>query len=338
MTLFSASALIFFGIIGIQVNKTVQTGSYSSKSEIKYNLNFIDDPLYNRNSIEFGNGYVAKFVNNIDLTFLYDFNCNKATDISGNYIATALMEATYNNSDLIWKKEFQIIPQTEFKTGQATESINLPVKDYIDFIENLQQNIGVITSVKLTITYTANASAVIDGKTVDDSSEATLVIPITGDVIVMGGSPVNEQSKALEAEVSQDLLPKKEMLIGSIIFLVLLSGALLYLLKFTTGIQIDPIQLQLNIIFKKYSSRIIELYSDTQLENFEAIFVKSFKDLLLSADEMKKPIFKNDCTNYNDTEFYVFDNIKAYVFKAQFLNNKGDKPLAKTIDLITINN
>lgn len=312
----AAVALVLFGIIGLKVNKTVQKASYSSKSEIEYNVNFSDDPFYNKDNIEFGSGFITKFVSNIDLTLLYAFSCGEAKDFRGNYSATALLEATYNDSDLIWRKEVRLVPQTYFKTEQASESVSLPLKEYVELAKNLQESTGVITSVIMTVTYTVNASALIDGELISDTSEATLIFPVTGDVLVMGGTPQNEQSKKVEAEVPRELLPKREMLIGSVIFLVLFCAALIFFIVFTKGIKPNPVEHQLNKILKKYSGRIVELNSAVRIDDNETICVKSFRDLLLTADELKKPIFKNSAENLIDTEFFVFDEPVKYVFEA----------------------
>jgi hypothetical protein len=329
MTVISAVSLIVFGIIGIKVNKTEQTASYSTKSEINYNLELLNDPYYNKNVIDFGVGYVTKLVNSIDLTFDYSFDSSKAKNISGSYSAKALLEATYNSTNIIWRKEIQLVPQTAFKTGQTTCSLNLPLTEYMELAKNLQLNTGLTTAVKATITYTVNASAEVDGNPVDQISESTLIFPVTGDVIIMDGKPVDQQTKAVENAVLKEVLPKKLMLIVSIVLLVLFGGGLFYLVMFTLGVRTDPIELELNKIYKKYNSRIVELRPENQLEDCETAAVKSFRDLLLVADERKEPIFKNSCANFMDTEFYVFDKLKKYIFKARFLTDiyqKKEKP------------
>ena len=316
MTTAAAASMILFGIIGLKADKTVAKAAYGSKSEIKYNLNFSDDPFYNQDNIEFGNGYVTKLVSNIDLTLLYNFSCAEATEFRGSHSASAILEATYNETDIIWKKEFQLIPHTDFKTKQVTEYVSLPIMEYVELSKNLQEATGVLASVTMTVTYTANASALIDGEPISDSSQSTLVFPVTGDVMVMGGTPLSEQSKNVEAEVPQELLPKREMLIGSIILLSLFVTALLLLLLLTIGVKEDPLELQLNKILKKYGSRIIELNSGARMDEGETICVKSFSNLLLTADELRKPIFKTIGKNLIDTEFFVLDEPVKYVFEA----------------------
>lgn len=310
----AAAALVAFGIIGVQVSRPGQAAAYSTKSEIQYALSFIDDPMYNQASIEFGEGYITKFVDSVKLSFLYGFSAANAADISGSYTATALLEATYNDDDLVWKKDYQIVPPTSFSGEKAVESVSLPLSEYIAFAKAMQQNTGVTTYVKMTVTYTVNASAVVDGKPVSETSESTLIIPITGDVLVMGGLPVNEQSKALESRVLRELLPKKPALIVSIALLMPLAGALICLAVLTKGVLEDPVRRELNTILKKYSGRLVELHPGSLIDACDFISVSAFKDLLLVADEMKKPILKSCGDNHLDTEFYVLSENKVFNF------------------------
>lgn len=321
LTVISAASLVLFGIIGIKVNKFEQTASYSTKSEIKYNLDFVNDPFYNKNVIDFGAGYATKLVNGIDLTFDYAFDANNAKNISGSYSAKVLIEATYNNANVIWRKEIPLVPETAFKTGQTTSSLNLPLTGYMELARNLQNDTGLTTSVKATITYTVNASAEVNGSPVGQMSESTLIFPITGDIITMDGKPVDQQTKSVDSMVLKELLPKKQMFVLSIVLLVLFGAGLLCILLLTVGVRSDPVELQLKKIYKKFGSRIVELRPDSRLEDCETVSVKSFRDLLLVADERKEPIFKNSCTDFIDTEFYVFDKLKKYIFKARFLRD-----------------
>lgn len=54
----------------------------------------------------------------------------------------------------------------------------------------------------------------------------------------------------------------------------------------------DPATQALEQICKKYGGRIITLNGDKLPGNSGAIALKSFRDLLLTADEMKKPVLK----------------------------------------------
>ncbi|MEA4894888.1 MAG: DUF5305 family protein, partial [Oscillospiraceae bacterium] len=208
-------------------------------------------------------------------------------------------------------------------------SAGLPLNEYVDFAKAMQENTGVTTYVKLTVTYSVNAAAVIDGKPISESSVSTLIIPITGDVMVMDGTPVNEQSKTVESEVPKELLPKKQSLIGSVILLVLLSCALLFMLMFTKGVKSDPIERELENIFKKFGGRIVELHKNNSIPDGQTVRVKAFRDLLMIADEMKRPILKNYSEDYLNTEFYVVDDNKIFLFNTGFYNEPTDNKTEK---------
>lgn len=319
LMLLSLSSLVAFGIIGIKTAKSVNTADYSTKSEIKYELNFREDPFYNRNTVGFGNGYVTKFIDSIDLSFLYDLKGKGVTDLGGTYYATARLEATYNDKDLVWTKDYELVPQTDL---DHTEQVSLPLQEYINLAKNIQLNTGVTSGVKMTVSFTADASAMINGEQISDKSEATLIIPITNDVLVMEGTPLNEQAKSVESVVQQEFLPKKAMLIVSIVFFLLFTGAFCLVYFLSEGVKTAFVKLQLKRIYKKYGGRIIEMDTDMQTEGLDMICVKTFRDLLLLADQSRKSILKNNSLQDIDTEFYVFDRPDIYVFKAALLNSE----------------
>ncbi len=78
-------------------------------------------------------------------------------------------------------------------------------------------------------------------------------------------------------------------------------------------------KLQLSRLYKKYGSRIAELEPGPDILRHNPIMVRSFKDLLLTADELKKPIFKKNADDSVDVEFYVIDEVEIYIFSAHSL-------------------
>lgn len=308
------SALILFGIVGIPVERTIEKAACSTVSEIRCDPVFLDDPFYNEARLQFGDGYVTKYVDAIDLDFDYDFSCVGATDITGTYSVTALLQATYNSTSLIWEKEYPLIPPKTFSAGQISDSFNLPLGNYIETTKEIEASTGVSTSAVMTVTYKVDASAMVDGIPVSDSSVSTLTFDLSDKVLVMGGTPKQEQTLSVEESVVQDLIPRRTALIAAAPLVVLSLCAVIFLLCRTRGVPEDPVKLQLCKVYKKYGNRIAELYPGTVICNHETVMVSSFKDLLLTADELKKPIFKKPSDNDADVEFYVIDEIELYIF------------------------
>lgn len=309
------SALGLFGVAGMTVDRTVVRSTCNTVSEISYDLVFKDDPLYNETDLEFGDGYVTKYVDAMDLGFLYDFNCDGATDITGTYSVTALLEATYNNANLIWKKAYPLIPEETFSGERLTVGgYHLPLNDYKAEAKDIEMDTGVSTSAVVTVTYQVNVSALVGGTPVSETSVSTLTFDLSEDVLVISGTPRAEQTSDVTETVAQELIPRKAALIAGIPLSVLSLCAVIFLLVFTRGIPEDPVRLQLDKLYKRYGGRIVELRYGTVIGSHETVMVSSFKDLLLTADELKKPIFKKSCDDDTDVAFFVIDESEIYRF------------------------
>jgi len=310
----SAVACTIFGIIGVPVQKTITKASYNMNSEIKYDVYFVDNPIYNETYLKFGDGYVTKYINGIMLTLLYQFDSEKASDLKGNYSVSAVLEATYNEANQIWSKEYPLITEQAFSSGQTSANLSLPIRDYIQLANSIEQDTGVTTSASMTITFRVNASATIEGMPVEDTSVSTLVFDLSKDVLVMNGEPNSVQTKNVEETITENMFPKKMVFFITMPLLLSMVGCLLYLLKYTCGVREDPVKRKLKEIYKKYHSRIVELYPGETIYRKETIMVKSFQDLLLVADELNKPIFKNSTSQDTDIDFYVLDELIAYIY------------------------
>lgn len=307
---------VIFGLIGINVDKTILKKAFDSVSEINYDLIFEDNPLYNESDLEFGNGYVMKYVDAIELDFLYDLISPAAAEISGSYSVDAVLEATYNSTHLIWKKEYSLIQEKNFTSGHVSDHLTLPLKEYGETAQSIEWDTGVTTSATMTIFYNVNAVTNIDGKPVTNESASTLTFDLSDDVLVMSGEPRKEQSVNTDETITSEIIPKRTTLIIGIPLVLLTLGAAVYLFVFTSGVIDNPLQLSLSRLYKKYGSRIAELYPGTNISKHDLIMVRSFRDLLLTADELKKPIFTNNADNYSDVEFYVLDDTKVYLLSA----------------------
>jgi hypothetical protein len=160
--------------------------------------------------------------------------------MSGTYSVGAELEATYNDVNLIWKKEFSLIPEMSFTSEQLADSYFLPLYQYGKIAEDIEMNTGVNTSAIMTITLTVNSSAVVDGTPISDTSVSTLVFDLSENVLVMGGEPKQERSTPIEETQTRDLVPKKTALFIFAPPLFLSACALAFLLIYTRGVKEDP--------------------------------------------------------------------------------------------------
>lgn len=330
LILLTSAILVLFGFIGLKFQEKVQTGSYSADAEILYSVKLLENPYYNLEMIEPGNGYITKYADSMDLSFSYILSSGQASDIRGDSQAELVLEAFYNDTDLVWSKAFAILPKTSFYTAQISAHAALPLQEYVSLANLMRDNTGVVTTVRATLSYTVKVSALVDGTPIENSVVATLIFPVTGDVFAVQGEPVSSYSETLVTEEAVEVLPQRETRIFGIILVVLFSGTLLWLLVFSAAMRPDPSTQALERICKKYGGRIITLLGDKLPVTDRTVALKSFRELLLTADELKKPIFRNCCENPQDTVFFVFDEQRCYVFAMESISedNVIDEELA----------
>lgn len=75
----------------------------------------------------------------------------------------------------------------------------------------------------------------------------------------------------------------------------------------------DPLEIELNKIFKKHGDRLVALSSNVDISN--AMQVRSIDDLVRLADEVNRPILYKYSEDYRDiNKFFVTNDDEVYVF------------------------
>jgi hypothetical protein len=299
-----ACSLILYGIIGVPTEQVVPRAAYSCVSEISYFPILKEGALYKDGNIEFGAHYITSYVDRLRLNCKYDFVGDNASDMHGNYSITATLQGIHNNI-VIWKKEYQLVNEQKFTRNKMQKSILLELGDYRSFIDELEKETGIKFDVNMNISYGVNMSAVVD-----------LLMQFSGE-------PVSRLEKTIDEVITTETKLSNELLIANIAILALALASLVYIIFFTAGQRPDPAKRQLKKIFKQYGDRIVELKSNAIPSADDMMVVSSFRDLLLAADELKRPILKIGEEDYRSTSFYVMDEARQYVFHAQSL---ADKP------------
>mgnify|MGYP000859689931 CR=1 FL=1 len=317
-----ACSLILYGIIGVPTEQVVPRAAYSCVSEISYFPILKEGALYKDGNIEFGAHYITSYVDRLRLNCKYDFVGDNASDMHGNYSITATLQGIHNNI-VIWKKEYQLVNEQKFTRNKMQKSILLELGDYRSFIDELEKETGIKFDVNMNISYGVNMSAVVGGSTVNEASLSTLQFSMKDLLMQFSGEPVSRLEKTIDEVITTETKLSNELLIANIAILALALASLVYIIFFTAGQRPDPAKRQLKKIFKQYGDRIVELKSNAIPSADNMMVVSSFRDLLLAADELKRPILKIGEEDYRSTSFYVMDEARQYVFHAQSL---ADKP------------
>lgn len=311
-----AALIVFliFCVLGMPADKKVVKGSFETRSEIKYTPVVTNGIVYNESNIQFGTDYISKFIERLDLNCLYDFDCNSANGVSGKYTVTALLEAKYSEENTVWKKEFLLCPEVEFAGKHAEKNLIVDLREYRSFESSIEAETDLSTNVTMTITYTVDVSAMVGNTPINKKSVSTLVLPLDNSLLRFSGEPVSEINEEIEEVVKSEIKFQGWIFYINLIMLLILLVVLFYVLKFTQGIHIDNRKQQLERFFKRYNDRIVELNKEAVILVNSPIIVKSLKDLLLIADELKKPIIKVDLKDYTDIRLYVLDETRQFVY------------------------
>lgn len=318
-------SLVLFGITGVPIEKIMPIAKYSCITEISCTPILKEGVLYKAGNIEFGDNYITSCVDKLSMNFNYNFESSNASDIAGSYRITAKLLGVYNNT-VVWEKEY-LLENRQFTGNKTAGAKTLWLSTYRDFVAGMEKETELRPDVIMTVSYDVDISALVQGKSVNETTASTLQFPLNASLMNFSGKPVSKVEKTIDDVAVTEIRMENELLIANIAALALTLSLLIYVLFFTVGRKYDPAQRQLDKIFKYYGNRIVDLKPNSSFRTDNLIAVNSFKDLLLIADELKKPILKTGNPDFRQTSFFVIDEPFQYVFYARFLADKQPKEL-----------
>lgn len=320
-------------------NEKVSLYNYENKGNISYNVFFKPNILYNDNSVGEGNVYLTEFVDYINAVFNYEFKGEKEADIKGNYDITAVAEGYIGEKETyktIWKKEFKLLPKTNFKLKDKSFAIKkeVPIKyeEYNNFAKQVIEDSKVGLQVKLLVSMNVNLKADTGKGIIEEKMSPTMIIPLNTSFFEVTGELSKNKPGVIEGTKKIQLPVNKEKVMVYSSLLIILTAALLFLIFFTSAFAVDdPFTRSLNKIFKNYGDRLVALNDDAAVLNENISNVKSMEDLVKVSDEIGRPIvYKHSYSLKDINEFCVFDGNQSYVFNLMnFLKDSGYKEFNK---------
>ena len=310
------------------IEETIPTYAYTHNGYYDYEITIMNNSLYGATILSPGDGtFFKKLIENINMTYTYNYQATKTSTIKGTYKVTATIQTS------LWVKEFTIIPTTSFEnTGvQAGFTTNFPLNltFYENFIATISEETGTSASeqtliIKCTVLLDAESA---DG-TVNEVFSPSIQMPLGTNVVEIDGVLTTTQNGALEetTQVEQTHVETERTTwtSSSLLFLIIL---IIFTLVTKTEKDSETMKTQqLKKIAKKYGEWIVEtndLQPDTNyLEN---VTLNSFDDLIKISEEIGKPIIK--FTDDQDVQiFCVYDENIKYSYKLTFQEeHKGRK-------------
>ena len=302
------------------VESSNQLYTYKSIGDIDYNVILKPNNIYEGQILGESQVYIMEYVDSMEIGFNYEFIGEDQADISGYYTISAFLEANIGTSDDItelWGKEFPLIANKTFTSDDGhiivKDKIIVDLQTYNDFGQAIAKETKIDSNNILSVVMDINLHGSTAFGNFDENILPSIVFPINTAIFEVGGNSDFETPGAIEELV----LVKEVVNVNQLIFLSIILGILLVglviLLRFTQGqLQIDPLEKELRLIFRKYGDRIVALNTDIDILNTRQ--VRTIKDLITMADELGKPIIYKYSENYKDiSKFYVINEEEAYV-------------------------
>ena len=319
--------------------------SYNNKTDIKYNVFLLPNPLYSGDNVEEGKLYLTSFVDYIKISFLYEFNIDRPTDIKGNYEVLVVVEGYTTEEDkvkTIWKKEFILIPKTSFESNELKASIikeiTYSINEYNSFATQIKDLTELDVPIKASVVMNVNLQAKTGINVINKKFTPSIIMPLDTKYFEVIKSGVEEKPEVIE-ETKQIQLPVNRNLVilyGIIIGTAFL--ALLYLLIFVKGdAPVDAMKKQLSKIFKSHGTRLVAINNEIGTTFGMYYKVKSIEDLVRIADELGRPILYRYSTDPKEiTKFYIHDDKSMFSFNLKdMLSEKDVVAIAKENKLLS---
>lgn len=297
--------------------------SYNQTNSASYQVVFKpNNILYGNRPTDEPGVYLTGYTDYVKGIFKYDFTGDEPAELTGNYNITAVMEG-YIEEDkeqkTLWKKDFVLVPQTNFKVTDkklsVAKEVSLKLEQYNQFAQTIMTDTKVTSPVKLTVFMNLNFKGNTDKGAIQEKAAPAIAFPLNTDYFEVAKSEAKEKPGAIE-ETKQIQLPVNKVKITFYTaVLILLFMILGYLVFRIPGQVLSPLEEKINKIFKTHGSRLAALNHQISATGEKLFTVKSIEDLIKIADEINQPVLYKYSSDYKEiNQFYVFTESCLYFY------------------------
>lgn len=322
------ACIVLLAISGFSLYRTGKSGKYTIKkspvysydniAKVNYQVNLLDNPLYPEKKLKQDEICFSSLIDNMDTLFTYEFHGERAANVKGSYNIHAILEA-YESGEkgnkTIWKKNYELQPDTPFEGVSVQKIMPINTKQYSDYASKVFQATGVTSSIKLTLIWNVSSEIQTDKGTKNENLTCTMDIPlgdkyfqIKGNLVQSNKGAIEETVKVISASYKKNMMMYSILSIFSLIFII-------FILLFTAPkADMDPIDKKRKYIFKEHGSRMVALYSEIDASSKPIIQVLSIDDLVRVADDISRPVLYKGNENWKEiNSFYVLDDKYIYM-------------------------
>ena len=331
LILVAAFALTFF-VVYDRMNRTYYI-EYTENGSVDYKVNLKENNFFDEDSVGSGQSYVASLIENIVADFKYNLKIdNESVAFEYAYsIDAQLIVANKDTGDYIYKPIYNLVPETK-ATVTDRDSLKLGTSVPIDYdhfnkIATSFINAYGLKNTTSTLVVTMNVKVISTCSEFENSSNqntyfTSLNIPLTEENFSMftTSSNTENQSKVLACTngVSQ-----KVFLILTIVFASIAAILAIVLTAFVFITRNEDVNYTNKVrkILSSYRSFIQQIEGQFDVEGYQVVPVKTFKEMLYIRDTIQSPILMFENIDQTVTEFVIPTNTKIlYTFEIKVDN------------------
>ena len=331
LILVAAFALTFF-VVYDRMNRTYYI-EYTENGSVDYKVNLKENNFFEEDSVGAGQSYVASLIENIVADFKYNLQIdNENVEFEYVYSVDAqLIIANKDTGDYIYKPVYNLIPETT-ATAKNRDSVKFGTSVSIDYHEYDKIATSFINTYGLknttsTLVVTMNVRVISTCSEFENPSNentyfTALNIPLTEENFSMFTTSSNTESQSKVLACTNGV-SQKVFLILTIVFacLAALQAIALVIFVFITRNEDVNYTNKVRKIVSSYRSFIQQIEGQFDVEGYQVVPVKTFKEMLNIRDTIQSPILMFENIDQTVTEFVIPTNTKIlYTFEIKVDN------------------
>ena len=306
--------------------------AYNINQNLDYKVYVYDNSYIENDYIEKDELYMADLIKSIDVSFFYNYSGSKVLPLKYEYNIKGVINGFYKTNDegdsKLWKKEYTLL---NTQAGEITDVNNIRIKEdlsldysfYDEVVSNFRKELKLPINATLDITMTISmyGEGELLGKLVDTQT-MSMSIPLNLQVFQISNNyePIISKNVITNTEV-KNIVNVKRLICGILVAgvgVVLLVGLFDKIFIFKQRTNYDY---KLSKILKDYGDVIVEVITQTPIDELSVIEVKSFSEMIDLEEELRIPIMF-----YELEESYIgeFTLIHGNIMYKYILDNEED--------------
>ena len=295
--------------------------NYDETASLGYKVYLNNNSYYDKEYLEEGMQYISGIIRTVDIK--YDYNIGYSEKLDSKLVnkvdAKIKIVDVTNNEKVIYENSEELKNEIKDKKNvdklTVDETISIDYQKYNNFANEFKSKYGISADCKLIVTFTT--SQINNTETVNDITRGktmTIEIPLSEQMLTINKSPDSKEKSAYIATTDKTFANNMMFIASVALFIITALGAAaaVYFIMKKARLT-SEYDRQINKLLKQYDAYITESTNIVGLKQ-DAIFVKSFKELLDVRNNIEKAIVYNKVSE-DISRFIIVDGKQEYCYE-----------------------